>query len=229
VHGFLYDQGNFTMIDHPETVGSDMWTQAFGINDPGQIVGMFRTVGSEGVLYVHKAFVKTESTFTTLTLPFASTNYQGATGINNAGDIVGYFDTHGFLDKAGAFTQIDVPGATGTFPSAINRFGHIVGWYGDATGRHGFLHQGDTFTPLDVPGATDTEAYGINSFGHIVGWYIDPSGKRHGFFARPQGKVPPGKLKRPKDIVAGPWPPIKMPDTGDPPPFRSSESAKTPQ
>jgi probable HAF family extracellular repeat protein len=35
-----------------------------------------------------------------------------ATGINDAGQIVGYFSfTHGFLDTGGNFIQIDVPGA----------------------------------------------------------------------------------------------------------------------
>ena len=60
----------------------------------------------------------------------------GATGINDAGQIVGsYYDTshniHGFLKSGGSFTRIDVPGATYTYSSGINNAGHIVGNYDD--------------------------------------------------------------------------------------------------
>ena len=47
-----------------------------------------------------------------------------ATGINDAGQIVGYFGfTHGFLDTGGNFIQIDVPGSEVRTPpiSGTNR------------------------------------------------------------------------------------------------------------
>ncbi len=56
-----------------------------------------------------------------------------AAGINDAGQIVGdYIDSrgkdHGFLRTAtGAFTVIDVPGATRTYAAGINNAGQIVG------------------------------------------------------------------------------------------------------
>lgn len=54
-----------------------------------------------------------------------------AEGINDRGDIVGiYFDNtgplHGFLQKNGALTTIDVPGAILAFPFEINDRGQIV-------------------------------------------------------------------------------------------------------
>src|SRR5918997_11872 len=63
-----------------------------------------------------------------------------ATGINDAGQIVGYFSfTHGFLDTGGNFTQIDVPGEADTVAFGINDAGQIVGSFLDSTGIHGFL------------------------------------------------------------------------------------------
>jgi hypothetical protein len=68
------------------------------------------------------------------------------TGINNAGDIVGYqfnfapFQAHGFLLHDGQLTRIDVPGAIVTLISGINNRGEIVGGYLDANfSGHTFL------------------------------------------------------------------------------------------
>src|SRR6476661_2385584 len=92
IHGFLDVGGTFTTIDAP---GSSL-TQATGINDAGQIVGIFddRT-GTHG-------FLKAGSTFTTMDVP----GFTTASGINNAGQIVGQFRDiygvyHGFLEVGG--------------------------------------------------------------------------------------------------------------------------------
>ncbi len=96
-----------------------------------------------------------------------------ANGINDAGQIVGYFyngtGEHGFLDSGGTFTQIDAPGATDTGASGINDAGQIVGNFFNSTGEHGFLDSGGTFTQIGVPGATVTDVAGINDAGQIVG------------------------------------------------------------
>src|SRR4051794_30810636 len=61
--------------------------------------------------------------FTQIDVPGATST--SASGINDAGQIVGQFNnggTHGFLYSGGSFTQIDAPGATfaGTSASGIN-------------------------------------------------------------------------------------------------------------
>jgi probable HAF family extracellular repeat protein len=103
-----------------------------------------------------------------------------ATGINDAGHIVGNFDNstgrHGFLDAGGNFTQIDVPGATFTSAFGVNGTGQIVG----AVAGHGFLDTGGSFTQIDVPGASGTNAFGINGAGQIVGLFDNSTGQ-HGF------------------------------------------------
>src|SRR4051812_14956429 len=76
---------------------------------------------------------------------------------------------HGFLDTAGSFTQIDVPGAEGTASNGINDVGQIVGYFYDGAGTHGFLYTAGSFTHIDVPGAEGTTPNGINDVGQIVG------------------------------------------------------------
>ncbi len=88
--GFTFQAGAFSYFDAPGAV----WTQAFGINSAGQIVG----VASTGL------FVKTGATFTTLQLP-AIWNARNAfaTDITDDGVVLGYFTdngtnlTYGFL------------------------------------------------------------------------------------------------------------------------------------
>src|SRR5207247_818208 len=80
----------------------------------------------------------------------------------------------------GAFTTIDVPGATRTAPFDINNRGQIVGDYTDVNGTsHGFLLDKATFTTIDPPGSVFTQAIGINAAGRIVGDFELP-GQHHG-------------------------------------------------
>src|SRR3954447_11281998 len=112
-----------------------------------------------------------------------------AHGINDAGQIVGWFfddtGTHGFLNTGGSFTPIDVPGASLTAVEGINDAGQIVGQFFDSTGQHGFLDTGGSFTQIDVPGAFSTFAQDINDAGQIVGTFQDSTGPIHGFLATP--------------------------------------------
>jgi probable HAF family extracellular repeat protein len=77
--------------------------------------------------------------FTTINMPGATSTF--VSGINDAGQIVGYFSDstglHGFLNTGGSFTQFDVPGAFGTFASGINDAGQIVGTVKDALNKSG--------------------------------------------------------------------------------------------
>jgi hypothetical protein len=55
-------------------------------------------------------------------------------GINNRGDIVGYYDdadmvSHGYLLRGGVFTTLDFPGAFDTALLDINDGGVIAGTY----------------------------------------------------------------------------------------------------
>jgi probable HAF family extracellular repeat protein len=127
-------------------------------------------------------------TYTSLDDPVAAPGGTLAQGINNQGQIVGYYYdgnglAHGFIYGGGAWTKLDDPSATnGTFAEGINNKGQIVGYYLDASGQHGFLNSGGAFTTLDDPSATagTTQAWGLNDLGQIVGGFADSGGK-HGF------------------------------------------------
>ena len=88
---FLYSHGTFSVINNPNSsspVGSPV-TVGIGINNSGQIVGIFTDLGA------YRGFVYDKGTYTTLEAPEAGIPF--AYGINNAGKIVGSFGTHGFL------------------------------------------------------------------------------------------------------------------------------------
>lgn len=106
-------------------------------------------------------------------------------GINNRGQLVGGYDTagfviHGFLLDGGRFTTIDVPGALRTLALRINARGQILGNYEDERGGcHGFLLDDGRFEAIDVPGSP-TQAIGLNDRGQVAGTYI-ADGVFHGF------------------------------------------------
>jgi len=87
--------------------------------------------GLETAAIAH-GFLDVNGQFSTIDFPGA--DYTRATGINDAGQIVGaFYDPHdpgiphGFLDAGGTFSTIDVPGADYTSAHGINDAGEIVG------------------------------------------------------------------------------------------------------
>ena len=174
--GFLYKDGNYTIIDYPDATQ----TEANGINNLGQFVGLYFP-GPYGFLYGDDGY--------------AAINYPGAIqstevyGINDLGQIVGSYKNangnfHGFLYSDETYTTMDYPGAAFTYLFGINNAGQIVGWYSLVSGEvHGFLYSGGSYTTVDFPGTSITEPCGINDHGQIVGWFGIT--RQHGFFAAP--------------------------------------------
>src|SRR6516162_5993950 len=114
-------QYTFATLDVP---GAQV-TEAFGINQAGQIVGVYQLVVG-GVL--HGFLLDVDGTYTTIDVPGAT--FTLALGINDAGQIVGGYDdaggTHGFLlDADGSYITLDVPEAATTFAEGINGAGQI--------------------------------------------------------------------------------------------------------
>lgn len=116
------------------------------------------------------AFVLNNGVFTTFNVPGATPGSTVATGVNDSGQIVGYFNNstgrHGFLDTNGVFTAIDFPSAALTDASGINNAGAIVGGFQSSLGElpQGFLDTNGIFSVLPLLGAG-----GVNSSGEIVG------------------------------------------------------------
>lgn len=144
-HGFLLEEeGGFTRVDPPGSTA----TSHGGINDGGQIVGVFLDAGG-----AFHGFLLDGGAFTQFDVPGAVDT--SAEGINDRGQIVGQLFTdrpgqpRGFLLDDGVFTPIDVPGAIYTIADDINDRGQIVGQFQDAQGViHGFLA-----TPVPEPPA----------------------------------------------------------------------------
>ena len=174
----------FTTLMDP-AVGSNP-TQAFGINDAGQIVGQAVNAGNPSYPEV-LGFVYSGGTYTTLIAPGAATGGTTvANGINNNGQIVGFSGNGGvgqsgspqpFLYSGGTYTTLNVPGVIGgSYASGINNNGQIVGYFGTGgSSQKAFLYSGGTYTTLSVPGATITDAFGINDHGQIVGIFENPA------------------------------------------------------
>jgi len=169
-----------TTLDDPSANGG---TDAYGINNAGQIVGSYEVLNRAGVFDNH-GFLYSGGTYTTLDDPSVVTfNFQRvtvATGINASDQIVGSYvglnGTNGFL-YSGIFITLDDPLAgAGVYPQGINASGQIVGSYGS----HGFLYSNGTYTTLDDPAGGFTQAYGINDLGQVVGTYV-ANGLGHGF------------------------------------------------
>jgi hypothetical protein len=184
----------YALLDYPASFN----TNGFGINlgaatSEVNIVGGLGTgagypIGFSGGFLMRYDATKSVTTeiYRPVNLPGAS--QQAASGINDAGAIVGYYSVssgapQGYLESGGAFTTIDVPfsGAEWTVPFGINNAGDIVGYWLDSSTSHGFLLSGGTYTSFDYPGATFTTANGINNHGEIVGFYGDTGGVYHGF------------------------------------------------
>lgn len=116
------------------------------------------------------------------------------TGVNDAGEIVGYYGDpltrHPlYLARDGSAVDIEsalsrLPGMTGpALPADISNTSEIAGTYlkGDTLSGFVLLRDGSAYE-IAYPGATQTEVSGINASGTLVGSYI-AGGVRHGFIA----------------------------------------------
>jgi probable HAF family extracellular repeat protein len=178
-HGFVYVQDSFCQLDYPGARG----TNILGINNLGQMVGMFTTLtATSGFLYDRGKFSPP------LTYPGAG-NLTVPNGINDRGEIVGVFQyavagEHSFHYKAGTWEVLTYPSAAETAAQDINNSGQVVGDFPDAKGTHGFVYLenvGVFTTSLDHPPSTVTVLRGINNGGQIVGGYVDGQGHEHPF------------------------------------------------
>ncbi len=95
-HGFLKEGSTFTTFDVP---GAD-FTEAFSINNQGDIVGTYYIIGTP--YYPEQGFILHGGVFYTFPLP----GYGGLTTINDRGEVAGTYwdpavdnDWHGFVAK----------------------------------------------------------------------------------------------------------------------------------
>jgi CHRD domain len=190
--GFVEWNGSFTSFTNPLTpkkAGSV--NQLLGINDKGIAVGFYNKFGAAHPYSLNQA----TGVFTALHVPGRSVL---ATGINNAGEIVGVSTTgigvtsSWLLTGGHHLTSFQFPGGSDTQAFGINDNNQIVGSYLDGTGvQHGFLLTDPAgpvshWTTIDDPnGVGSTLVNGINKAGDLVGFYTDSAGNTDGFLATP--------------------------------------------
>jgi probable HAF family extracellular repeat protein len=180
--GFTRTKGGiFTDINFPGGTG----TEATGINDKGDVVGLYFDANG-----AQHGFLLKAGTYTSIDVPGESTT--AAWGINNAGKITVYavnssggFDS--FLLTGTTFQKVNDPnaGSSGTVVHTVNNNGDIDGTYFDSSGfAVGFLLTKGTYYDVKDPNANNsTRNDGLNDSLVMVGRYTPSSGGNIGFRA----------------------------------------------
>lgn len=160
------------------------YSKASGINGAGQVVGYTYTPGgsndSHGKGISKRAFLYSDHKITDLGTFDGTDSF--ATGINNSGQVIGYFipkrvpgvdyvPIRAFLYNGNKVVDLWTLGRSVTTPADINDLAQVVG-YGQIPGgrTHAFFYSGGRMKDLGaLPGGTQSYAYGINNSGQIVG------------------------------------------------------------
>jgi probable HAF family extracellular repeat protein len=195
--GFLrHRDGNMIVFDTPNASSTANFFSAVKINDAGDVTGDFADMGNT------HCFVRySNGNFTAFDVPNGPSQY--VQGINDGGEIVGYFQdasqggkTRGFLrDRAGNIVVFDAPNATFTTATNINNHGDIVGQFAESSqvaNVRGFVrHHNGNLTAFDVPNALNLFVTSINDRGDVVGGFQDTSqsGKTRGFLRDRAGNI----------------------------------------
>jgi probable HAF family extracellular repeat protein len=167
-HAVLWSGGSVRDLG---ALGTGAYSEAWGINNLGQIVG-YSYISGGGFPY--HAFLYTASTGMVDLTPDTDTGY--ATDINDEGQVTGYKTAfggyHAFRWQAGTFVDLGVlPGFAHSFGWAINAFGQVTGSSSTASGNtERFFRSADGADLQDLGGAGEHNvAFGINASGEVVG------------------------------------------------------------
>ena len=168
---FLYSGGK--MIALTELLGhAPLANEATGINDSGQVIGIFSGLGITAAWMYNGGKLTSFSGPTTLT---------DASAINAEGQVVGWsnfgiadIQEHAALFAGGAAHDLGTLGGSSALSSAlaINDKGNIVGSSGlglHSQYGHAFLYSGGVLRDLGTLGGNDSVASRINNLGQIVG------------------------------------------------------------
>src|SRR5271165_654588 len=131
----------FVTIDDPLAVDGTYGGTA-GINNRDEFVGTY--LDSSGVA---QGFTEIRGTFKTITDPTVGTEGTYAFGVNDYGEVVGYYVNvnsanylNGYVYLHGSYTTIDDLLGTDTVAMGINDKGDVVGDYQFAGGEEGFVY-----------------------------------------------------------------------------------------
>jgi hypothetical protein len=185
--------GTLTLLQYPEADG----TIATGINDVGEIVGVYWGMAFGTGLQRFHGFRWQHGLFTSIDAPFEGAMTTSLLGINNAGQVIGTYLHHRtgspdindaddrvtFLLDGDTWTVLAIPGVTApccegtTWPMDLNNRGQILlSTTGNAQGDPAFfLYRQGVYTLMTgVPAPiTDVDvAWGLNDRGTLAGSYL---------------------------------------------------------
>ena len=188
-HGFAQPPGGKTQtFDQPGTA----FNQLLGVSADGTKFAGYSSIDPAGQI-LQKAYIGSiqTHTFTDLTKLLPANFNSQATGINNAGVAVGFYQptelsSIGFEDINGTIRTIDPFQSTFTQALGIATDGEVVGFYVDAAGnQHGYTDIAGKIATFDPLGSLSTTINGVNDLGQIVGFYTTAQDTVVGFVATP--------------------------------------------
>src|ERR1043165_9618305 len=190
-HAFIWHDDNGNHQSDPGemkdlgTLPGDSLSQAYGINDSSQGVGLSENIdGSE------HAFIWSNGTMQSIPASNGLTPFR-AYAINNDGQIVGVALTasvaaHAYRLSHGTLTDLGTLGGRNNFANGINEAGLVVGNSDVSAGSssRAFIWFPDTGNKTDLgtlTGGSNSIAYDINASGDAVGSSEVTGGASHAF------------------------------------------------
>jgi probable HAF family extracellular repeat protein len=169
-HAVLWSRGS---VQDLGTLGTGLYSEAWGINNLGQVVGSSYTNGGNGLTGVH-GFMYSEAEGLVDLTPGSDRGF--ALDINDAGQVTGYKTAlggfHAFRWQEGTFVDLGVlPGMAHSVGWTINQFGQVAGNSTSASGNTERLFRSIDGNGLQNLGGTGEHnvALGINASGQVVG------------------------------------------------------------
>jgi probable HAF family extracellular repeat protein len=176
----------YSVIDIP-ALGGLQSIHGFALNDRGDVVG-FASTGSPENSQDHAFFFDFASRSVNELDTFGGTN-SDATGVNNAGKIVGNGNVadlsfHAFTwESSGGGKELGpYPNGTVNRAGGINRSGTVVALARLTNGSFNAVLINDlTMTPLGTVGGSFSVGYALSDEGHATGESATPNGQTHAF------------------------------------------------
>jgi probable HAF family extracellular repeat protein len=169
-HAVLWSDGS---VQDLGALGTGFYSEAWGVNNRGQVVGWSYTNGGSGLSGVHGFLYSQAEGLVDLT-PESDTG--SARDINDAGQVTGYKTAlggyHAFRWQGGTFVDLGVlPGFAHSFGLAINASGQVAGNSTSASGNsERLVRHTDGGGLQNLGGAGEHNvAMGINASGQVVG------------------------------------------------------------
>jgi probable HAF family extracellular repeat protein len=170
------------------------YSEGFGINASGQVVGDAATASGSGHAFLYSGGVMFD-----LSLPGTSAT---ARSINASGQIGGYYydgSYQGYVDTNGQITDVGNLGALYSATYAINSSGKACGSsMTSSNNEHAFLWSGGVMTDINPFGGSYSAAADINTSGQVVGYGYLTSGDFHAF-------VRTGTVSKDLGTLGGDW------------------------